>query len=135
MSNVIVRAGFESRLKTWAAAKVPAIPIAYENAPFAPPAGRYVAAYLMPANTNINTLEGTDREYRGIFQASIIVPANAGSGEAQALAAELDALYGIGFTHGGLRITLIKPMSAANAIQDASGYTVPVSCLYRADAV
>ena len=80
MSDVLIGAAFESRLKAWAASKTPPIPVAYENVSFKPPAlARYIAAYLLPANTGSDMLDGGDRIYNGIFQASIVLPANVGA--------------------------------------------------------
>lgn len=135
MSNAIIAAAMESRLKAWAAAKVPPIQVAYENSKFTPPAERYVSAYLLPAKTASDTLDSVHRSYSGVFQVSITVPSATFAGAARALAAELDALYPVSFEHSGLRITITSPMSAAGGIPDASGYTIPVSCSYRADTM
>lgn len=50
MSNKLCRQAIETRLATWAAARVPALPIAFENAPFTPVTGAtYLRAFLLPA--------------------------------------------------------------------------------------
>ena len=77
MSLQIIRTAFESRLKTWADAQ--GLPIAFENRAFtAPVNNRYLRAYILPAKTNVNFLQGNDREYLGVFQVSIVQPLNAG---------------------------------------------------------
>lgn len=133
MSNVIIRTAFESRLATWAAAQTPPLPIAYENRAFTPPANnRYLRAYLIPARTESNTLEGTDRDYEGIFQVSIVQPLSAGTASASTIALALDGLYAPHFLEGSTRVYITSPMSIAPAIIEANNYVLPVSCFYRA---
>lgn len=132
MSLQIIRTAFESRLKTWADAQVPPLPIAFENRTFTAPAnGRYLRAYLLPAKTNANFLEGTDREYLGVFQVSIVQPLNAGTASAQTIAIALDTLYPISFLEGSTRVYITSPMSAAVPIIEPDAYVLPVSCNFR----
>lgn len=132
MSNVIIRTAFESRLATWAAAQSPALPIAYENRAFIPPANnRYLRAYVIPAKTQANTLEQTDRDYEGIFQVSIVQPLTAGTASSATIALALDALYPASFLEGSTRIFVTSPMSIAPAIIESNNYVLPVSCFYR----
>lgn len=134
MSQAIIRAGFESKLATWAAAQSPAIPVAYENVTFTPPTGRYLRALLLPANTESATLDRTHREYGGIFQVSIYMPTTtSGAAAAQTIAAALDTLYGMSFTYSSKLIHLLSPMSPGPAFEGTDRYILPVSAPYRLD--
>lgn len=135
MSQTIVRKAFESRLKAWADAQTPAIPVAWQNVAFTPPAGRYARAFLLPATTESLTLDKAHRKYEGILQVSLCMVIGTGSGVVEALVSSLDAYFDDHFTEDGLRIYLLSPMSAAPALQDGDRYVVPVSASYRADTV
>jgi Bacteriophage related domain of unknown function len=132
MSQSIVRAGFESRLKTWADAQTPAIPVAWENKAFTPPVGRYVRASLIPAPTSARTLERTDRSYTGVFQALLCMPIDKGVGSAESLGASLDAHFSSTFTQGSLQIWLLTPFRMSPGFQADERYVVPVWAEYAA---
>lgn len=137
MSDALIRAAFETRLAAWAAAQSPAIPVAYENVTFTPPAGRYVRCFLMPAPTECETFNGEHRRRMGIFQVSLCMPIGTGPAAAATLAASLDAAFPIALpmTQGGIKIFILSPMAIAPAIQESDRYVVPVSCSYRADII
>jgi hypothetical protein len=137
MSDALVRAAFETRLAAWAAAQSPAIPIAYENATFTPPTGRYVRCFLIPAPAASETLNGEHRRRMGVFQVSLCMPIGSGPGAAASLAASLDTAFPLSapMTQGGIKVFLLSPMSIAPAIQDGDRYVIPVSCTYRADII
>lgn len=136
MSQQKVRAALEGRLATWAAARSPALRVAYENAPFTPNSGEtYLRAFVLTADTTSAFIEGTDRTYRGVFQVSIVRPINGGPGASAGIVDELNTLFPVTgrYTSGGVTVQIITPASAAPALQDASEYVVPVSIQYRAD--
>lgn len=137
MSDALVRAAFETRLAAWAAAQVPAIPIAYENAAFTAPTGRYARCFLLPALTQNDMLSGEHRRRMGVFQVSLCMPIGAGPGAAAALTASLDAAFPLTapMVQGALRVFLLSPMSPGPAIQEPDRFVVPVSCTYRADTI
>ena len=84
MSKALVRRGFEAALKTWADAQSPALPVAWQNVSFTPPAGRYARAFVIPAPTQSNTLDRSHRAYTGIFQVNLHMPINTGPAAAEA---------------------------------------------------
>lgn len=142
MTQARVRKAFETRLKTWAAARTPPLPVAYQNASFTPPAptatnswGRYLRAFLVPAPTNSVDLEGKHREYVGIFQVSIVLALNRGSADAETILAELDALFPMGapMVQDGLPIWITRPASAAAPIDEPDNQVIPVSVPYKAE--
>lgn len=135
MSQDRVRKAFESKLKTWAAAQSPAIPVAWENTDFKPTAGAYIEPSLIPVRTVTETLDGVHRRFMGLFQVSLVMPIDSGPGDAEALVKALDALYPLTtpLTADGLVIVLLQPMSAAPAVPRPDRYVIPVTCSYRAD--
>jgi uncharacterized protein DUF4128 len=136
VSNKRIRALYEGRLATWAAAHSPALSIAYQNKPFTPVTGTaYLKAILLPADTSSEDLAGTLRTYRGVFQVSVVAPINTGPGAAESIADELVALFvhNARLTATGFTVQQITPATQAAALQDASSYIVPVSFEYRAD--
>jgi hypothetical protein len=137
MSDALVRAAFETRVATWAAAQSPAIPVEYENVTFTPPTGRYVRCHLLPAPTQNDMLNGEHRRRMGVFQVSLCMPIGTGPGAAAALTASLDAAFPLSapMAQGGVKVFLLSPMSPGPALQGPDRFIVPVSCTYRADTV
>jgi len=136
MSNAKVRAGFETRLSAWALAQAPPIPIAYENKTFTPPAAaRYIRAFLLPAQTASDDMDGDHRAYVGVFQASLYMPVGVGAGSSEALAEAICALFPkqTEIVSSGLTIWLTRPMSIGPSLPGTTHYMVPISCSYRAD--
>lgn len=135
MSQKTIRKLYEQRLATWAAAKP--ISVAWQNAPFTPPAGAYLRAFLLPADTDSQDLAGDHRAYTGVFQVSIVAPAGQGSAAAETLAEELAALFpnNLPLSNGEFGVQIVSPCSAGPAIQDGNRYTVPVWFRYRADTI
>lgn len=137
MSNKLCRQAIETRLAAWAAARVPALPIAWENVPFTPPAGTYLRAFLLPATTDSQDLAGAHRAYHGVYQVSVVTPINAGPGTAEGIANEIAAQFPLNLRLAvtGLTLQVITPVTAAQGAQDTTNFTVPVSFQYRADTI
>lgn len=138
MSTKLCRQAIESRLAAWAAARSPALRIAWQNVSFTPTSGEtYLRAALLPADTSSVDLKGDHRGYRGIYQVDIATPISTGPGAAEAIAAELDALFPVNLrvTVSGLAVQVIAPASAGPAGQNETHLITPVSIPYRADAI
>lgn len=137
MSDALIRAAFESRVAAWAAAQSPAIPVSYQNVAFTPPAGRYLRAWVLPAPTQSQTLNGEHRARRGVFQVDLNLPIGTGPAAANALCASLDAAFPLSapMTQGGTKVFLLSPMSQGPSLESPTHYTVPVSCEYRCDTI
>lgn len=137
MSDALVRAAFETRLATWAAAQTPPIPVAYQNLAFTPPTGRYVRCWLLPAPTLSEDLGGLHRQRRGIFQLDLCLPIGVGPGAANTLAASLDATFPLTapMVQGAIRVFLLTPLSQGPAQDGPDHYMVPLSCEYRSDTI
>jgi len=135
MSQEIIRAALETRVKDWAQANN--LPVSYQNAPFDRPAGAYVECFLLPAPTETQSLDMRHREYLGVFQVSVHVPKGTGPKVAEQYAAALDSVFTT-FTpivKSGLSIYITSPMGALQGIPGDTHYTLPVSCNYRADTI
>lgn len=136
MSHKKARAAYEGRLATWAAARSPALSVAYENQPFTPVTGTtYLRATCLPAATDSQDLEGAHRVYLGVFQVSVYAPLNTGPGAAAGIADELAALFvnNARLTVSGLIVQQFSPAAVAPAIPLEDRYVIPVSFRYRAD--
>lgn len=137
MSDRIIRSLFEGRLKAWATARVPALPIAYEDVAFTPSAdgSPYLRAFLLPANTTSEDLEGKHTAYRGVFQVSVVTKAGAGRGAAELIAEEIAALFpnNLALTKTTFTVYVRSPMATAPAQQGDTTTSLPMSFTYRAD--
>jgi hypothetical protein len=136
MSHKIIRSLFEGRLKTWAAARSPALRISYQNVDFAPAASEtYLRAFLLPAGTNSNDLAGAHRLYTGLFQITVVTPSGGGTGAAEGLIDELDALFPLydRLTKAGFSVQVMTPVEPGPEQQEDTAFALPVSFQYRAD--
>lgn len=137
MSDKIIRSLFEGRLKTWATARVPPLPIEYEDVAFTPPSdgSPYLRSYLLPANTTSEDLEGKHTAYRGVYQISVVTKAGEGRGAASLIADELAALFpnNLAMTKTSFTVYTRSPMSTATAQQGDTTTSLPLSFVYRAD--
>lgn len=136
MSQKKCRAIYEARLATWAAARSPALRVAYQNAPFTPATGEtFLRVHQIPAATQSADLAGTLRTWLGLIQIDIMAPINAGSGAALGIADELGALFvhNARLSTTGLTVQQTAPVSVGPALQDEAHFQVPASFSYRAD--
>jgi hypothetical protein len=136
MSNKAIRALLEGRLKTWADGRSPAIKVAFQNAAFTKPNALYLRAFMLPNDTDSRFLEGTDKDYMGIFQVSIVAPLNGGPSPAETVVASLEALFPKDLIIAGtpsVRVTSVP--SASPALQEPDAYVVPVSFEYQAQTI
>lgn len=127
-----IRKALENRLE--AAAGAAGVPVAWENNQFTPPQnGAYIESDLLPAENQDIAVQGATLK-RGVYQATVVWPLNAGVQGGQALAetiaeafpnnAPLAADGGIVYVNG-------EP-SIFNGIVDSTGFRIPVSIAYTA---
>lgn len=97
----------------------------------------YLRAFLLPAFTASQDLLGTHRLRVGIFQISIVCRAGQGPGEAEGIAAEIEAQFPLNLrlTTTGLTVQVISPVETARAITEPDAYILPVSFRFRADTI
>lgn len=137
MSHLIIKAAFETRLATWAAAQSPPLPVAFENDDFQPTTGTFVAGFLVPAETVSLTLDQTHRQYKGLYQVSIYGEVDVGTGYLIGLAESLDTIFSPAspLVQSLIKIYVTRPMSLGPAIQDGGHFILPVSFEYHLDVV
>lgn len=138
INNKLIRKAFETRIKVWAAAQTPPLPIAYENAPFTPPAGlaRYARVFVLPGSTDSRDLEGRHREYVGIVQVSFVMPLSTGMGEVSDLAQSLDDAFPVGppMVQDTFNVWVTNPMSSSPPLSEPDHNVTPVTAPYKAEA-
>lgn len=132
MSNAIIRASFETKLKAWADAQTPKVPIAFQAAAFTKPTNGspYLEAFLIPGETLSKELSGKRKTYIGLFQVNCWAQTGAGMGAAESLAQSVINLFPMVPKIGAVSIEC-NP-SAEHPIPDDSGWViVPVTIKYR----
>lgn len=138
MSTKLCRQAIESRLSAWAAARTPALPIAWQNVRYAPTTGAsYLRAFLLPATTGSEDLSGDHRRYLGVYQVNVCVPIETGPEAAEAIVGEIAAQFPVNLriTASTVTVQVITPVSEGPADQDATHFIVPASFTYRADTI
>ncbi|WP_454869431.1 phage tail terminator-like protein [Pseudomonas gorinensis] len=136
MSDKIIRSLFEGRLKAWAAGGVAALPILRGRRFRAAANGStYLRAYLLPANTTSEDLEGKRAPYMSIFQMSVVTKADIGRGAAEGIADEIAALFpnNLGLTKTNFTVYVRSPMSPGSPSRATRPAALPLSIQYRAD--
>jgi len=134
MSHQIIRRIYEQRLAAWAAPR--GLRIAYQGVAFEPSDGEtYLRTFTLPAGTDTQTLEGTDRVYTGVLQISVVTPAGNGTGDAEGLIDDLDDLFPtyLRLQQGDFEVMVLTPVEPGPAIVDDTTLTVSASFQYRAD--
>lgn len=134
MSNSIVRAELETRLKAWASAQTPAIPVAFENVPFTKPtASPYLEAYLLPNVTLSKTVDAKRKTYMGLFQINCWAPSGQGMGQVEKLAQSIINLYPMLPKTGNVSV---ESNPSADTPIPADGWViVPVIIKYRMESI
>ena len=131
MSNALIRKAFESKLKTWADAQVPKIPIAFEGASFSKPnSGAYIEPVLIPNVTINNELSGKRTTLLGIFEVRCWHPSGTGMGGVEQLASSIINLFPLLPKVGRVSVES-TPHSEQPSFDDAGWIIVPVLIFYR----
>lgn len=131
MSQATISAALSARLATLVGYQVQ-----WENAPFTPPAGVYLAEAFLPATTlAVGISNASSDEYSGIYQVSVMAPKGATKGPPRVAADAVLALFprGLQLTRTGITVTILRA-SMGPALMDGDRYTVPLSIEYRAFA-
>lgn len=135
MSHARARRAIEVKLDAWADAK--GIMIAHGAEPFSPPEGQvYLHAFLLPASTTCRFLNASELEYRGIYQVSIVTPADQLISVPEQILDELSALFPLdsSLERAGFLGLVSNPVEQGPTITEPDRYTVPVSFTYRGSA-
>lgn len=134
MSHRIIRRLYEQRLAEWAGERN--LRVAYQGVSFEPEDGEtYIRAFTLPAGTNTQTLEGTDRIYTGVFQITVVSPAGNGTGDAEGLVEDIDELFPtfLQISDGDFGVMVLAPIEPGPPIVDDTTLSVSASFQYRAD--
>lgn len=133
MNEDVIRAYFETKLNTWAAAQSPVVPIAFEAVGFTKPDDApYLEVFLMPTTTSNRSVGAIKTRERGIFQISVVAPTGEGPKEAQDLAKAIAGLFPVYPKDNAVSVEF--PPHVSSAFLNADGRrTVPISITYRYD--
>lgn len=129
MSHQIINAALAERLKLLGK------PTAYENAAFEPVAGvLYLRENMLPIQTaNIGIALGSTRDYRGIYQVTVMAPRDGYKAVGYAAADEVAAHFarGMKLVKSGVTV-LVMQNTIAPAFVTGDRWAIPVSIDYRA---
>jgi hypothetical protein len=128
-----IRSELEARLKVFADAQTPRIPIAWEGVPFTPPAtgAFFEVRMLASTNTSANVAASSVRT-RGNFQITIVDKDGTGSKGIEDLAAQVMALYPMLPKTGTVSVEQPPQKSAAILLLDKRVIVVTVN--YRQES-
>ena len=110
------------------------LPTAFENVPFAQPAGPYQSCYHL-INSPIDLgIEGTLTEERGILQITLRYPEGKGRQQADAMADQIKAHFKMPqiIPGAGFRIELNKTPSVTSGLPDEGRWCVPITVYWEA---
>ncbi|MBC3336659.1 phage tail terminator-like protein [Pseudomonas [fluorescens] ATCC 17400] len=136
MSHAIIASIYEAKLIAWSKARTEPIKVVFENVKYEPADGEtYLRAFMLPGETASSTLAGDHRAFIGVYQVSIVAPANSGKTKTNPLVVELTALFRLYArdTKSGFTVVAMSPVEQGPGITDAATYMVPLSFQYRAD--
>lgn len=136
MSHAIIASIYEAKLIAWSKARAEPIKVVFENIQYDRADGEtYLRAFMLPGDTASSTLAGDHRAFIGIYQVSIVAPANTGKTKTNPLVFELTALFPLYArdAKAGVTVVTMSPVDLGPGITDPPTYTVPVSFEYRAD--
>jgi hypothetical protein len=135
MSHALARQAIETKLSTWANARP--IKVSYGGSPITVSVNDvYLRAFQLPSATVTPTLAGEVLEYRGLYQISIVLPANTPHARAEAIISELNALFPVDsdLIQGAFLGMVTEPVSQGPDVFEDSTYTVPATFSYRGQA-
>jgi len=115
------------------------LPVAHQNWPF-PGEGqerpdRYLECYLIPARNRSMSLRYKTALHSGIFQINVSYPAAIGAGQAEQMAAQLQAHFapgGLALEFGGITVRITGKPDVGSPLDHRPGqYVIPVSISYE----
>ena len=136
MSNQIIAAALEARLKAWAAAQVPPVPVAYENVAFTKPVdgSPWLEAFLIPNLTMNNEVSGGRKTHLGFFQVNCWVHKGSGMGRGRSLSQSIINLFPMLPKVGAISIEA-TPSASQPLDGDSNWVIVPVLIKYRYESI
>jgi hypothetical protein len=131
MSNIIIRSELESRLKTWADAQVPKVPVAFEGMAFTKPStGVFLEPTLIPMSTEDANVSGTRKRCYGVFHVNCWAKSGTGMRQVETLAQSIVTLFPLLPKTGAVSIES-TPFVHEHDTDPAGWLIVPVTIQYR----
>lgn len=132
MSQALARQAIEIKLMAWATAR-PIRVANFEEGFEAEQDETYLRAFLLPGGTTCRYLAGEAYEYTGVYQITIVCPAGQSLATAEALVAEITALFRVDseISRGGFDGLVVEPVQQGPTITESATYAVPTSFTYR----
>ncbi len=124
------------KLATYATAHSPVLTIAREGVAFTKPLDNtpFLEAILIPANTNLISIDGTRQRFMGTFQINVWVREILATGIGETIVEELRILFAP-VPKTLLPVSVETPLSVSRAIISGDGYRViPCSLTYRMES-
>lgn len=112
------------------------IQVAYDNVSFEPPADEiWLQSHVLPSVPYSIDLARSCKVYPGVYQVSVIVPAQRGKSSGLAVAKQICDLFPDGqeIPAEGVELYINGEPTIYPGIQNDTSYTIPVSMTYRAD--
>lgn len=135
MSIPTIRAVFESRLKTWADAQAPVIPVAFQGVGFQKPDKKpFLECFLMPNVVMNRDVSAAHERHLGYFQVNCWAPSGLGMGQAEALAQSVKALFPVVPKTGSVSVETPPKIDKALVDSTEAWVIVPVLITYRYEA-
>lgn len=132
MSNKLIRAELDARLKAWAQAQN--LPVAWEGVSFTKPSGPFVEVFLMPTVSVNSDVAGKRTTYLGTYQVNCWGLDGKGMGQLEGITDSLIAAFPMLPKAGAVSIEATP--SAGRPIEDMDGWTViPVRIKYRYESI
>jgi hypothetical protein len=129
MTQRTIRLEVEAKVKAWAAAQSPAIPIAYENAAFAKTDTTFIELYIIPATTVNQTVSAARKTLTGLIQFNIYTKEGVGTKKSEELAQALIDLFPVVPKTG--TVSIEQTGSIMNTLYEAQWLVTPVRFRYR----
>ncbi|PIJ49196.1 MULTISPECIES: phage tail terminator-like protein [unclassified Erwinia] len=114
------------------------IQVAYDNISFEPPNDEiWLQSHVLPSMPYSIDLARKCKVYPGVYQVSVIVPAQRGKSSGLSVAQHICDLFpdGQAIPADGMALYFNGEPTIYPGIQNDTSYTIPVSMTYRADVV
>ena len=129
MTQRTIRLEVEAKVKAWAAAQSPTIPIAYENVSFTKPDSTFIELYIIPATTVNQTVNAVRKTLTGLIQFNIYTKEGVGTKKSEELAQALIDLFPVVPKTG--TVSIEQTGSIMNTLYEAQWLVTPVRFRYR----
>ncbi|TWI69058.1 uncharacterized protein DUF4128 [Pseudoduganella lurida] len=132
MSDPRIRAALDTQLMT-----LPDSPrVAWQNEDFTPTAGQaYLEAWLLPARNQSANIRSTTTVHRGVYQVNVCCPQGDGTGPAETISAQLQALFdptAPPLEFAGVPVRITRKPDVGQPLDGRPGFfVIPVSISYE----